>query len=207
MTTTATLIRPRMLRGTSLFEIEGQDEPTFNEVMTFDLTAQELHDTDAMVTDHPIEDGGNISDHVQPEPRRLSLDVEMTATPLYRDGEPGIIEETHDALVELVESGQPLRVVTSVEDYGNMVLTQYQTRVDENTGERLEASLSFKEVTIVSPEIVEIDPSVIREQFRSSAKASEETGRQTPEEPTEEEAEAGGTILNNLFESAAEGLI
>lgn len=42
-------------------------------IVTFDVIESELHETVAEVTDHPVEVGVNVSDHVRPLPDRLSL--------------------------------------------------------------------------------------------------------------------------------------
>lgn len=42
-------------------------------IVTFDAIEDELHETIAVVTDHPVEVGVDVTDHVRPLPDRLSL--------------------------------------------------------------------------------------------------------------------------------------
>jgi len=51
-------------------------------IITFDVIENELHESVAEVTDHPVEIGINIADHVRPLPDRLSLTAYTSNTPI-----------------------------------------------------------------------------------------------------------------------------
>lgn len=57
----------------------------------FDLVVSENHTNSSQVTDHPVEKGVNVADHVRPEPVTLSLEVVMTNTPLDPDDHGGSV--------------------------------------------------------------------------------------------------------------------
>ena len=59
-------------------------------IVTFDATEREAHVGTALVTEHPIETGGNVTDHVRAENDTLALDILITNTPLS--------EKSHDAV-------------------------------------------------------------------------------------------------------------
>lgn len=50
-------------------------------IVPFDLTMSEAHEATAEVTEHPVEQGANIADHVRQNPQTLSLEVYVTNTP------------------------------------------------------------------------------------------------------------------------------
>jgi hypothetical protein len=52
-------------------------------IITFDVIESESHETVAEVTDHPVEVGLNISDHIRPLPDRLSLTGYTTNQPIF----------------------------------------------------------------------------------------------------------------------------
>ena len=56
--------------------------PDNGEEIDFDLVISEAHTNASQVTDHPVEKGMNIADHVRAEPITLTLEVEVTNTPL-----------------------------------------------------------------------------------------------------------------------------
>lgn len=48
----------------------------------FDATVREQHTSSAVVTEHNVEKGPNVSDHVRPELDRITLDAHVTNTPI-----------------------------------------------------------------------------------------------------------------------------
>lgn len=51
--------------------------------IAFDATIREQHISTSIVTEHPVEKGANVSDHVRPELDKLSVDVFVTNTPIH----------------------------------------------------------------------------------------------------------------------------
>lgn len=51
-------------------------------VILFDATLSEEHRAEAEITEHPVERGANVSDHIRPKLERLRLDVHVTNTPI-----------------------------------------------------------------------------------------------------------------------------
>lgn len=61
-------------------------------IVGFDLTISESHEATAEVTEHPVEEGSKIADHVHLNPRTLSLEVYVTNTPSNDLGGRGVRE-------------------------------------------------------------------------------------------------------------------
>lgn len=57
-----------------------------NETLGFDATMSETHDNVAEVTEHPVEDGSKIADHVRIQPFSFSCEVYITNTPIVDIG-------------------------------------------------------------------------------------------------------------------------
>lgn len=55
-------------------------------VLEFDATVRELHTSQLTVTEHPVEKGVNVSDHVRKELARLTVEVMVTNHPLRQPG-------------------------------------------------------------------------------------------------------------------------
>lgn len=60
-------------------------------IVVFDATMSETHDSTAEITSHPIDDGSTISDHVIIHPFAFSCDVYVTNTPIEDLGR-GVVE-------------------------------------------------------------------------------------------------------------------
>ncbi len=56
----------------------------------FDVITGEQHDLSATVSEHPVEEGANIADHVRPDLQRLSLKAFVTDTPINSATELGV---------------------------------------------------------------------------------------------------------------------
>jgi hypothetical protein len=51
-------------------------------IVTFDLVVSEGHESTSEVTEHPVERGSNIADHVRQNPQGLTLELYVTNTPI-----------------------------------------------------------------------------------------------------------------------------
>lgn len=128
------------------FSIEG--------AVSFDaqLTIDEMHERSATVTEHPIENGSTISDHVIISPERLRLTGFVTdASP--RDAERGATQSAFDALDAAASSGQLMQVITGRKTYQDMILIAAD--LPRERPDSMQFSLEFVQVRLVSPEVVE----------------------------------------------------
>lgn len=51
--------------------------------LTFDATIRETHTHTSTVTDHPVETGSNVADHIRPDPDSLTMDAHISNTPHF----------------------------------------------------------------------------------------------------------------------------
>lgn len=148
------------------------------DAIPFDLILQEDHAFESQVTQHSVESGVVVSDHVVCRPRKgklqglvsnfsLSstnkLDAELEQ--LLRAGKPdrwsaGQTTVSNRALTtwelfrELWQKRMPVTVATTLEVYESMVVTNVSTTRDGDTGDALKFSVEFEEVKVVQLEEV-----------------------------------------------------
>lgn len=175
-------------QGTTIFTSKP-GELEYSTLITLDGVLSETHSASASVTSHPVEGGENITDHVQREPRLLSMTLTHSATPLHEVGEPFRVEKAHAIFTQALKLGYPLRVVSSLEDYGSLILTKYTVNRDRSTANELRASLEFKEVLLVDPFTVQIPASIVAQAQRASGKSKGKVGKQSTIEATPKEEE------------------
>lgn len=60
---------------------QGDSGQTYT--IELDASVREQHDTTAQVTEHPVERGSNIADHIRAEPRRLTIEGVISNTPTF----------------------------------------------------------------------------------------------------------------------------
>jgi hypothetical protein len=98
------------------------------------------------VTEHPVEFGGEVSDHVQKRPLRFVVDVIVTSTPRGLP-DPGAIDNAY-AFLQQAE-GHPLVIVLTGEGagtYTNVFIEAYPSRKDASKGRTF--AIRFREVRI-----------------------------------------------------------
>lgn len=142
-----------------------------------DAVKSETHTGANTVTDHPVEEGVNISDHSRPEADRLQVEMIVSDTPLslvqmqraqqfmQQNGVgsvlnpfggsqsiaavPGYSAAVLQKLWDLKDSGTLVQVVTSIRYYRSMMIETISVPRDAKTNSALRCTIGFKFVRIV----------------------------------------------------------
>lgn len=128
-----------------------------------DVAPTEGHNYDSASTDHPIEDGADITDHIRVLPDRITIEGIVSNTPIgevksIRDNESpfaGEILPASDALAylkQLRENREPVEVETSLGKHENMVLINLSVPRNTSTGDSFRFRAEFKEAQIIKTE-------------------------------------------------------
>ena len=133
--------------------------------ISLDLILTEGHSLNAAVTQHPVQDGSTISDHITILPRNGTLRALVsnfslaaassnkaeTWQDVYEQGEaaqeslPNRAADTWEKLKELVKRRELVKVVTALEVYEDMALTRVETTRDGDTGDALEIEIDYEQ--------------------------------------------------------------
>ena len=117
-----------------------------------DVSPYQTHKFPSRITEHPVEDGSVISDHVTLLPTILEIDGRVSdasvalADTLFGKG------TAQDALRELVRlqrNREPFTVVTGLAVYQNMLIENLEVPRDGTDGKSIRFSMTIKEVQIV----------------------------------------------------------
>lgn len=126
----------------------------------FDATLTEQHSGEVDFTEHPVEQGADISDHARPKQKQLVLDCFLTDTPLPGNDvlHPGHFQQWRSidslhSLGNLRDKGSLVVVVTELKTYQNMVITSLTVPVDAKTGDGIRFSLTLRELRIVESQV------------------------------------------------------
>ena len=161
-----------------------------SEVITLDATLDVNITHTLLVTDFPVEDGADISDPAQKQPVSVTLRSLVSATPLRIFSFNIIIGDARpraafEVLEELQNSKELVRIVTDLRTYDTMMLTSFNAPRRQDTKNALLFTAVFREVRLVSSQIVTLPP---EEDVEQTATSKEEGGKVTPT-PTESETE------------------
>jgi hypothetical protein len=161
-----------------------------SEVIELDATLDVNLSHAMTVTDFPVEDGANISDHAQEQPASVTIRSVVSATPLRVFSFDPIIGDSRpraalEVMLELQQNRELVRIVSDLKTYDNMALTSLAAPRRQDTKNALLFTATFREVRIVSSQIVVLPP---EEEVQQTATVKEEGGKATPQ-PTESEQE------------------
>lgn len=171
--------------------------------ITLDAAIEEKHDYSATITDHPIEAGGFVTDHVFETPRMVQVTGEITDSPVtvfsILNGLSSRRMEAKDQLVALYELRERVVLVTGLEIYTDMVMESLSMPRNQATGQRLQFSATFKQTRFVDSEVVGIaeeraDPSV-----KDKVSETKDAGRTEAGEPTEAQQEKAAEKTKSLI--------
>jgi len=130
------------------------------DIIKIDCTVSESISRTASVSTFPIEDGGNISDHVNNNPVAYSLSGIQSDHPtdlfsfIYSVQDrianaPKKSKAAYDALVKAYLAKEKLTINTLLETFQNMMITNFDVPRDTTTAYALKWSMSFQQVEFV----------------------------------------------------------
>ena len=165
------------------------------ELLTLDASTMQTHEVTATATEHPVEDGADITDHVQPQLPRLTIQGVISAQSLVAvDERPGREIDGWATLTKILTDAVPVTVITSLQRYDDMVLLRVSTPRDGQQNVR--PALEFRQIRRVEEQLVALPPERVKKRSqRAAAAKKQDTGRQTTKNPTTEEAAAADRSL------------
>lgn len=191
--------------------VMSRPKPTQIDTITIDA-ATEQHQLSSTITDHPVEDGADISDHSRPDPETVTLECVISNTPLTSGSsrtvtsgsqsftttaaarDPQRAQAAYTALQKLRTGGKLVTVVTSLRSYESMAIQSISIPRDAKTADALKFAITLKQVRIVKNKLTRTVTA--RDTRAQPAKA---TGNQVPKSTSPAQESSA------LFD-AAEGL-
>lgn len=153
--------------------ITYQLQPGTVDVLVFDAVTRESPTFAAVATEHPVEEGADVSDHVRPKPVEVTLEVTLTDYPLSSAGRGingdskavvgggigttpfvGRSESALGILQRLKDTGAKVIIESGVRTYTGMVLTSIAAPRDRARYGAVKATLQFRQLLTVASEIV-----------------------------------------------------
>lgn len=131
----------------------------------FDLFIDESHGLDFKISEHPLQDGAVITDHVTQQLRQCKItgmftnhsvrrnigNTETISIAGYEDAKPieNVARRKYIALEELAKLRQPVRLVTSLIAYPRMLIKSIKTSRNEKDGESIKFTMTLTEFKTV----------------------------------------------------------
>lgn len=132
--------------------------PVFIEM---DATVEITHNFKSSITEHPVESGAKVTDHVRPENRSFSVKGYVSnhhVAPVIQGnvlGDSGRRTKiAYDYLNDMWEKAIPFTMVSELDSFPNCVIEDLNIPVTAKNGEAIEINLKIKQLRLVSPEFL-----------------------------------------------------
>jgi len=112
-----------------------------------DVTVEENHRDEVIITQHPVEGGGVITDHAYKRPAEVEIRCGFSNSSA---GYVGYVQEQYRALLALQLARQPFSVYTGKRRYRNMLIRGISVVTDPHSENVLMATVALQEIIIVS---------------------------------------------------------
>jgi len=207
--------------------------PTMIGDLALDCTVTETHTATSTVTEHPVESGSNITDHIRPEPVQLSITGIVSDTPIgAREVQRAIKiggvsvqikqQETPTSptgfgraawskLDAMRLAAKPVTVLTRDKKYESMALVSLSVPKEAKTGGALYFTAQFKQVRIVYNRTTKVVVAKATKSHKKQDTGKQPTAAVEPEKPRsilskDVFGDAGTEKLQKLVGSARTGL-
>lgn len=187
----------QIVRKTTGATLTGQNSPE----LVFDLTVSESYANIATVTQHPVEEGANITDHIRIEPQKLTMTCMFTDAPIHTSGGIDRSKGLYASLLQLFNTKEVLTIVTGLKSLENMVITAITTPRNQGTEGAVYVDISFMEIRFAEALNITLPQRNIDATTNGASEV--QLGKQTAKETTEEETKKGEAESSALYSFGA----
>jgi hypothetical protein len=127
-----------------------------------DVTIEEIHDDQLVITRIPVEQGAAITDHAYKEPPRVLIRAGWSNSSLQAGGDPNYIQQVYNDLIAFQAGRVPFEIITGKRFYTDMLMAHVHTTTDQKTEQSLIVGIECQNIILVSTQSVQLDPSAMK---------------------------------------------
>lgn len=164
-------------------------------VMSFDVAMAESHKRTVKITDHPVEVGSPISDHIEDQPDEVTLRVMFSDAPPNDPASfPDRARRMYGELVRLMQSHDTFQLVTGLDLYEDMAIESITVKRTSKTGYVVEADVSFRQLRIAQQLAVTIPTKILSDAASKKGQGTTDVGQQGTNEASDAQEEDAGSV-------------
>lgn len=167
--------------------------------LTMDVTVEEHHTDDLEITDHPVENGADVTDHAFLLPPSVTITAGVSDSGGSNSDTSGGDKrsvEAYEKLLELQKKREPFDLITGKRVYKNMLIRSLSTTTDKETENALIFTAELRQVIMATIQVVSIPRS---RQKRGMVTGSTDEAGQKQLEPKEVKQSALVSGFGGLF--------
>lgn len=151
----------------TLFKLYNQSNRYIGSILAPCVVSEHHNDT-AIITDHPVEFGSPISDHMYQLPKKVDIEVvyslssginglKMIASAVGLANKSAVtLRDYYDQFLKIQNTQQLIKINTGKRTYQNMVIESIECITDVNTENMLKLTLRCREVIIVTTSTTQV---------------------------------------------------
>lgn len=148
--TAFTLVEPILLRS----RIIG--------IFVADVTIEERHLDELVITEHPVEQGAAITDHSFKRPASVTIRAGWSNSSRQARANPSYVQEIYEGFLILQASRIPFEILTGKRAYLNMLIQRLTVTTDQSSENALMMTCDCREILIASTQVATVgDPSLM----------------------------------------------
>jgi hypothetical protein len=145
----------------AVFLFPAPKEPTKIGAIECDVLIEQEITLSSDVTEHPVEDGFPVHDHVIRKPLKLAMTIAISNMPVtwydrFGSNSQDRMGDAVSKLEGIYKAGDPITVVTQEKVYDNMVMTDCRIPKNRENGKVLKVPLEFTQIRKVQVKTAEI---------------------------------------------------
>ena len=142
--------------------------------MVAQVTLEEIHSDELVITEHPIEVGARVADHAYMLPSEVmircgwssspgpgapvqDLTYDLIGGPTTIGGAVQSIQDIYADLLDMQRMREPIIVFTGKRVYNNMLIKSLRVATDKESEFSLQVMMVLRQVMIVSTQVVSVD--------------------------------------------------
>lgn len=122
------------------------------------VTLEEHHEDRVAITETPVEQGAEITDHAYKRPARLSVRCGFSNSSLQAGGNPFYDQQIYAGFIAMQESLERIQVVTGKRVYNDMLVEGISLTTTEATESSLIMTVELRQVIFVTTQTVTVPP-------------------------------------------------
>ena len=123
--------------------------------LIMDVTVEEHHTDDLEITDHPVENGADITDHAYLLPATVTITAGVSDSGGTSSGDKRSVE-AYEALLVLQKKREPFDVITGKRVYKNMLIKSLSHTTDKETENAILFTAELREVIVATVQAVSV---------------------------------------------------
>jgi len=124
-----------------------------------DAVVEELHSDESEITEHPVEVGSVIADHMYKLPSELALTYVWSMGSVQNTSrDNSFLKSIYQQFLTLKDSATLMQVITGKRVYKNMVVRSLAVRTDKETENLLELRIGLREIILATTQTVPLTP-------------------------------------------------